>query len=215
MQRNKLIYALADAALIVSADRGKGGTWAGAIEQLEKLHLVPVFVRTTAGSSSGLDALAEKGALAWPEPVDADGLAAAIATPAHEHRPPADQGQLFLPPPRDGAGEVREAETPASVSPASFPPADQRELSTAEELFSTVRSLVIRLVRGPTKAAEIARGLGVTGSQAQKWLERLVEEGALEKNKKNARYSISQARLFESGGEGGPATRTEPTGTGK
>ena len=33
MQRNKLIYALADAALVVQSDYGKGGTWAGAIEQ--------------------------------------------------------------------------------------------------------------------------------------------------------------------------------------
>ena len=30
MQRNKLIYALADAALVVNSDHGKGGTWAGA-----------------------------------------------------------------------------------------------------------------------------------------------------------------------------------------
>jgi predicted Rossmann fold nucleotide-binding protein DprA/Smf involved in DNA uptake len=84
MQRNKLIYALADAALVVSADLGKGGTWAGATEQLEKLHLVPVFVRTTDEASAGLDALAKKGALPWPDPLDADGMNAAIATPAPE-----------------------------------------------------------------------------------------------------------------------------------
>ena len=34
MQRNKLIYALADAALVVNAEKDKGGTWNGAIEQL-------------------------------------------------------------------------------------------------------------------------------------------------------------------------------------
>jgi predicted Rossmann fold nucleotide-binding protein DprA/Smf involved in DNA uptake len=32
MQRNKLIYALADAALVVNSDIDKGGTWAGATE---------------------------------------------------------------------------------------------------------------------------------------------------------------------------------------
>ena len=42
MQRNKLIYALSDAALVVNSDYGKGGTWTGAIEQLDKLKLVPV-----------------------------------------------------------------------------------------------------------------------------------------------------------------------------
>ncbi len=47
MQRNKLIYALAGAALVVSSDYKKGGTWAGASEQLEKHRLVPVYVRAT------------------------------------------------------------------------------------------------------------------------------------------------------------------------
>jgi hypothetical protein len=41
MQRNKLIYALADAALVVTSDFQKGGTWAGAIEQLERLAFIP------------------------------------------------------------------------------------------------------------------------------------------------------------------------------
>jgi DNA processing protein len=72
MQRNKLIYALADASLVVSSDLNKGGTWAGAVEQLDKLKFVPVYVRSTGGSSPGLDALRSKGALPWPNPQDAD-----------------------------------------------------------------------------------------------------------------------------------------------
>ena len=32
MQRNKLIYALSEAALVVNSDYGHGGTWAGATE---------------------------------------------------------------------------------------------------------------------------------------------------------------------------------------
>ena len=72
MQRNKLIYALGDASLVVSSDINKGGTWAGATEQLDKLKLVPVYVRSTGFSSKGLDALRSKGALPWPEPHSAD-----------------------------------------------------------------------------------------------------------------------------------------------
>jgi predicted Rossmann fold nucleotide-binding protein DprA/Smf involved in DNA uptake len=72
MQRNKLIYALADASLVVSSDLNKGGTWAGAIEQLDKLKFVPVYVRSTGESSTGLDALRGKGAIPWPNPRDAD-----------------------------------------------------------------------------------------------------------------------------------------------
>jgi len=78
MARNRLIYALSDAALVVSAEVGKGGTWAGATEQLDRLQLVPVYVRTAGAPSAGLDALMEKGALAWPEPQDRAGLEAAL-----------------------------------------------------------------------------------------------------------------------------------------
>lgn len=74
MQRNKLIYALADAALVVTSDFEKGGTWAGAIEQLEKLHFVPVFVRNGANAGKGNSALLQHGAISWPNPRDADEL---------------------------------------------------------------------------------------------------------------------------------------------
>jgi predicted Rossmann fold nucleotide-binding protein DprA/Smf involved in DNA uptake len=70
MRRNKLIYALADASLVVSSDLGKGGTWAGAVEQLDKYKFVPVYVRSTGELSAGLDALRKKGALPWPNPED-------------------------------------------------------------------------------------------------------------------------------------------------
>lgn len=68
MQRNKLIYALSDAALVVSSEYEKGGTWAGAIEQLHKLRLVPVYVRSEGEIGKGLNALRHKGALHWPNP---------------------------------------------------------------------------------------------------------------------------------------------------
>lgn len=70
MQRNKLIYALADAALVVSSDLNKGGTWAGAVEQLDKLRFGPVYVRSTGDTAPGLEALRSKGALPWPSPAD-------------------------------------------------------------------------------------------------------------------------------------------------
>jgi predicted Rossmann fold nucleotide-binding protein DprA/Smf involved in DNA uptake len=72
MRRNKLIYALADSSLVVSSDLNKGGTWTGAVEQLDNLKFVPVFVRSTGEASVGLDALRKKGALPWPNPQDVE-----------------------------------------------------------------------------------------------------------------------------------------------
>ena len=67
MQRNKTIYALADAALVINATTDRGGTWAGAVEQLRK-YPTPVYVRSTGAACAGLDALRAKGALPWPNP---------------------------------------------------------------------------------------------------------------------------------------------------
>ena len=74
MRRNKLVYALSDAALVVDSDYGKGGTWDGAIEQLDKLKLVPVYVRARGATGRGLEGLRERGAIPWPEPATPDDL---------------------------------------------------------------------------------------------------------------------------------------------
>ena len=67
MDRNKLIYALSDAALVVESDRGKGGTWQGAVEQIQKLKVVPLYTRTSGPDSEGLEELRKLGAHSWPE----------------------------------------------------------------------------------------------------------------------------------------------------
>jgi predicted Rossmann fold nucleotide-binding protein DprA/Smf involved in DNA uptake len=96
MQRNKVIYALADAALVVNSDMGKGGTWAGAVEQLDKLHLVPVYVRSTGNQPPAFAALQKKGALPWPNPADAEALERVLAEPRHAATPmPETQKNLF------------------------------------------------------------------------------------------------------------------------
>ncbi len=68
LQRNKMIYAFSNVSLVVNSDLNKGGTWAGAIEQLDKFNFVPVYVRSVGARSAGLDALKERGALSWPNP---------------------------------------------------------------------------------------------------------------------------------------------------
>ena len=91
MARNKSIYALADVALVVESERGSGGTWAGAVEQLERWRCVPIYVRSEGSPSKGLDALRGKGARAWPHP-DADGLRRLLAAPGQQ---PAEPASLF------------------------------------------------------------------------------------------------------------------------
>ena len=238
MQRNKLIYALADASLVVSSDLNKGGTWTGAIEQLDKLKFVPVFVRSTGESSAGLDGLRKKGALPWPNPQDVDSFEdvfnVAMPTPMaspqvgfalfSNDEPSSAEAKPTAPVPLDAAPAllaeselsasvdvvVSDAQPPAAaseelspVTPEAVAPIDdakespQPESTPAELLFSAVRAAIQQLLSAPMKDTEVAAALGVSNAQAKAWLQRLVDDGVIEKKKKPAGYVLKQKRLFE------------------
>lgn len=233
MQRNKLIYALADASLVVNSDFNKGGTWAGAIEQLDKLKLVPVFVRATDKSSAGLDALRKKGALAWPNPEDVSSFEAvfkvAMPTPAVSPQagfeqfsvaePSAAEANPTPPMPIDTVSAPQDKSEPSPIADtvlddqpnttcaaSPLPEADgvtketkesaPSESSPADVLFAAVRTAIQQLLHEPMKDAEVAAALDVSNAQAKAWLQRLVDEGAIEKRKKPAAYFLKQKQLF-------------------
>jgi len=235
MQRNKLIYALADASLVVSSDLNKGGTWAGAVEQLDKLKFVPVYVRATGEQSTGLDALRKKGALPWPSPQDVDSFEAVfdVAAPTNE-APPQSGLSLFsgeessamaatLPkvPETPQAIEVAAKPEPAPASvkidepveleaapvPSVVPtlraetekanPEAQAASTPADTLFAAVREVALLLLQTPMKDTDVAAALDISNAQAKAWLQRMVDEGVLEKQKKPPGYIVKQKRLFE------------------
>jgi predicted Rossmann fold nucleotide-binding protein DprA/Smf involved in DNA uptake len=184
MQRNKLIYALADAALVVNTDHRKGGTWAGAVEQLDKLRCVRLYARNADDGSEGLAALQEKGALPWPEPRTPGELQALL------HHPPELESLASAPPPPEhtNASEPETEVAPPQASPSDDshpdgPPAP----AAADELFSTVRRLIAGF-SAPKTENEIAEELQVSKAQAKQWLSRLVDEGVIEKTARPVRY---------------------------
>lgn len=71
MGRNKLIYALADFAVVAASDVEKGGTWAGATEAL-KAEWIPVFILEYSDMPEGNRALLKKGGIALPYPFPID-----------------------------------------------------------------------------------------------------------------------------------------------
>jgi len=98
MGRNRLIYCLADYAIVVASDAETGGTWAGATEALQH-GWVPVFVLTHDDMPAGNRLLLQKGAVPFPHPFKEppSQLAAWLAREAARHpRPPAPLEQLGL-----------------------------------------------------------------------------------------------------------------------
>ena len=179
MDRNKSIYALADAALIVSADRGKGGTWAGAAEQRKKFRRIPVYVRPACDTEDGLRGLRELGAHIWPEPETPDAL----------------EDLLDAPPPMEDrtAGEdsvlpgLREAPAPIEADPAAA-------------LFAAALGVLARFCADEARFAdEIAVALGATPLQTDDWLKRAVSRGTLEKQARPTRYRAATTEAAAGG----------------
>lgn len=69
MGRNRLIYTLADYAIVIASELEKGGTWAGAIEAL-KAKWLPVFVLQHGHMPQGNTKLIERGAIPFPYPFE-------------------------------------------------------------------------------------------------------------------------------------------------
>jgi DNA processing protein len=174
MRRNRLIYALADASLVVNSDFNKGGTWAGATEQLDKLHMVPVYVRSNGETSAGLEALRKKGAVPWPDPEDVDAfnqmfnaatLGAAQAGPSlHSIDPPTESVSEA---PSEIRSDGQSIPEPAMGSPSSasivqeasvVEPSDTRILPLAGELEGRPenREALMQAPNGPADALSAA-----------------------------------------------------------
>lgn len=190
MQRNKLIYALADASLVVSSDLNKGGTWTGAVEQLDKLKFVPVYVRSTGESSVGLDTLRGKGALPWPNPEDAGAFESVFNVMASFSAPHADPVERL---PETGTAATETPET----NPQEVNPLVTTTLTPANMLFAAVRDVMLLLLKVPMKDAEVATALDISNTQAKAWLLSLLNEGVIEKQRKPAGYIVKQCSFFE------------------
>lgn len=216
MQRNKLIYALADAALVVNSDFEKGGTWAGAVEQLDKLRLVPLFVRSTGSTSKALGVLLARGAHPWPNPEDADGLLAALTNAASPSRLSSPPAQLALtagsPAGADGPASADVPPMPRTLSKPPMPelPAETSSArsdgasalpagrSPADNLYDAARQSILSVLQAPKTIGELVDALRITEGQLRVWLAALLAAGAIRKTgKKGVRYELPAADLID------------------
>lgn len=206
MGRNKLIYALADAALVVSSAKGEGGTWAGATEQLQSLNFCPVHVLSDPRGGSGLAALAQIGANPWPEPTSADALRSLLHSTARsissvspsekiEQRSLLDT--VSSEPPQSDYTPTNEPEhtsTPAFPSETvkaiheASPVSAQPEQPPAVALATFVDKLVLKCMQEPLSIDELAILLDVSKTEVKRWCQRLVDQGLVRKLSRPVRY---------------------------
>ena len=187
MQRNKLIYALADAGLVVDSAYNEGGTWTGAVEQLDKLHLVPVYIRSEGEIGAGLEGLRRKGASPWPNPETSGEFREALAGTQLD-----TQSDFLI---DDDIGLERDkGDTVSHATPLLselHPPLPE---TPAEIIFAKAEELIDEM-GSPVTESEIADHLQIEKKQVTAWLNRLVQEGKYQKKNRPTRY----VKMFQLG----------------
>ncbi len=187
MERNKLVYALADAAVVVASSNEQGGTWAGAVEAL-KHGQIPIYVKVSGEVSVGNRKLIESGGQEFPSESWSKLTRLFDNSPQHS--------RLFAKPTQtqtiDQGDEISiqssfdEADKQPEIFPAKSPTAvAQRDECDA---YSRVLEIILDLAAEPLDQDSFAKKLDVLPSQAKVWLRRAEQEGKIQKLKKPVRY---------------------------
>jgi predicted Rossmann fold nucleotide-binding protein DprA/Smf involved in DNA uptake len=179
MERNKLIYGLANAAVVVSSGDETGGTWAGAIEAL-KARRVPVYVRDGAGVPEGNRRLISSGARAFPEDAsdDLNTLFEKSAAPAPLFEQPAA---------RDFSVEPGDPSTAETVEVEGKIEADAGQMTNLDPYTYLVKIIPIVLQK-PQDEHAFANALDIVPAQAKAWLKRAVKDKLVRRLTKPVRY---------------------------
>ena len=213
MSRNRYIYCLADAAVVISSTTNKGGTWNGALEDL-KAGWIPLWVKRSLDARSGNAELVNRGAQWLPERLNS--LSSLLNGSQVSSSKDAPSNDLPLLAEKAQSSETAATE-PAIQAPA---PADSEtataplQLEESQKLSaeSAIRSdidfydlFLVRLAEltsdAPLPAEQIAERINVAKVQVNAWLKRGVSDNKVRKLTKPARYQFApdknkQASLF-------------------
>ena len=203
MERNKVIYALSDAALVVSSAAENGGTWTGALEALDAARIT-VYVKAHGDVKEGNRKLLARGGRPFPEGpwTDLRSLFAPVApeptpfTPAQASEPAAASlaiEKLHIP---------EEAEPAASIPPAAQP----------RDAFDVVLPDLLLALAEPGTEKSLEQALGVVPAQAKAWLKRACDEGHVQKLSRPVRYVAASHvhPLFNGPERGGGEVQAAP-----
>lgn len=176
MRRNRLVYALARAAVVVATSAERGGTRAGALENL-KAGWTPLHVRDDGGR--GARELIAVGGHALPTQLDGDFDVAALERPAIE------DATAFT------ASSQAAGPRPTAVVPL--------ESTTGEDLFDRVWPVLASYLAEPRSAEDVAGHFDLAPTQARAWLKRAEHTGLVQVKARPRRYVLpgpEQERLF-------------------
>lgn len=197
MGRNKLIYAMADYALVVSADHKKGGTWAGATEELKREKSIAVFVRTGEKVPSGNMKLLDLGAQEWPATINSGELPTQLADLADQRPKLSEYETLNL---FDFKSSPAFSETQQSEEkPTEQTPSQVESVASAQKIqpstvYEAVLPVLLDHLDKPVAADALSAKVDVAKGQLSLWLKKAVADGLVKKHKNPVRYSAKRGK---------------------
>ena len=192
MARNKYIYCLADAAIVIAASRERGGTWNGAVENLKK-GWVPLWVKSHQDPASGNSELVKRGARWLP-----DGELQFSTLLVRDSAAPVDRPDSGLPfelavesSVSDGSAEYR----PEPVS--SDLPAAAKEMPDDRYGYCLFLNRLKQLTTyAPVTQKQLLESGDFSRSRLSDWLKRAVRDGHIRMLSNPRRYQW-EAQLFD------------------
>ena len=196
MGRNKYIYALADCGLVIDADVDKGGTWAGATEELRRNSGRPVFVRVDDDATKGNQALLRLGALPFPQPPWGKDLFSQLKKKdREENQKTAKQTSLFndeLPFVYPEEASIKEPVESYTIEKDSRSEgkqdASQIQTTIPTNIYEAVLPLILSKMDDWRSPKDMVKELDVRKVQLDEWLKRAIKEEKVEKKNRPVRY---------------------------
>ena len=172
MSRNRYIYCLADVGVAVCSTPRRGGTWHGAIENLEAAW-VPLWVKRNDSPDSGNSDLARRGAHWLPANI---GLSTLDVLADNQQAAPA-------------AGAERTADVATDVMRTS---PETTDAACRDDLYGRfLRWMEDETTSAPISIADIVKRLDLKKTQVDLWLKRATSEKRVDKLARPVRYQAA------------------------
>jgi predicted Rossmann fold nucleotide-binding protein DprA/Smf involved in DNA uptake len=197
MARNRYIYCLADAAVVVATSEGTGGTWNGAIQNL-KQGWVPLWAKSNPEDGSGTSALVARGGHWLPERFRLSDLSLKLAVPGGSEAVGSVPALGMAPLPRetpDGVPGTVEAGAALDLVQVKEDASRARSLEPNDLDFYSLFLMRVEALAGvaPVTSEQLSKALNIHKSQLNMWLNRALGEGRLTKLNKPLRYFWTNA----------------------
>lgn len=176
MNRNKYIYALSNGTFVVASDYNKGGTWAGAVENIKK-GWVNTFVWNN-NKYIGNTELIKKGGVGI-EDLNNISIKELISNKVKRM----DQLNIF---------DFDKTDKRVPFERENIIGENEDEYSSSDyDVYNIAINLMLNLLKEPKSIEEVTASLNITKSQAITWINRALNEGKIIKTNRPVRYVVN------------------------